>query len=443
MIESKILLKENLDTNENIILKTDKEGKIITLDCEDIVKSYLKKKSINYSNVNVKKTNEGLSNYIYYVIIDNHLKLFLKIFNNQIDRKFEEKIITLNAEQGNCAGILDTDCNYYRIEEFLENIKKLERKEIHTDRFFEILISKIINFNFLLSKENKNHNYQQEKDVFGVMQQTFINAQKSFKNFKCKFEDWKNINEFYITKDNKSESAPNCFYKLNNIEKPFDAFDLKNYEKIEFYLAEGKLTEIFDGIFPKDFLSKLRQGSDIGLTDIPLFLSHNDVHLHNFLFKPNFHNEGINKETNLNEENVLLIDYEYACFNVFGFDIVNFFIEGFFNLEFAEYPFYEKLEKSTKNIYDKIYYDKYLKFLNEFSKEFTIKGIEIDDISKLEFIDLFGTYEYYIKICKLASIYWFYTALQFLDFDCNVSKIGFNYVDYSIDRLSIYESFYN
>lgn len=439
MIENEILSKVNSEeTNENIILKRDEEGKLIKIDCEEIVKRYLNKNSINYSNINIKKTNEGLSNYIFYVTIDDKLKLFLKIFNNQIDRKFEEKIITLNAEQGNCARILDTDYNIYRIEEFLENIQKLEKKEVLNENFVAILTSKIIKFNFLLT--NEFNKCTEEKNVFRILEKTFLNAQKSFKNFKDKFDDWKNNIEFNIVSNNNNkDSASNkdCF------EKTFDSFKLQNYEKIEKYLSEGKLKEILSDIFPNDFLNKFNNKKNFSLNDIPLFLSHNDVHLYNFLYRTNDQDQRDSNERILNEENILLIDYEYACFNIIGFDFVNFFIECFFNLEFPDYPFYEQLEKSTKKIYDKSYYDKYVKFLYEFLKELTTKGFDIEKFSHLNFVDLFGTYEYYCKICRLASIYWFYTALQFLDFDSNINKSGFNYIDYSIDRLSIYENFYN
>lgn len=450
MIENEILDKVNSETNGNVILKRGEDGSLKTLDCAAIIKNFLTKNSISHSEVEIKKTNEGLSNYIYYVSVDNTLKLFLKIFNNKIDRKFEEKIIRLNAEQGNCARILDSDYTYYRIEEFLENIQKLERKEILTEGFFEILVSKIINFNLLLSnKEDQSLNFTAEKNVFDILQQTFSNAHRSFEAFKHQFEEWKTKNNFYSIRVNDSEKnqiQPNrYFYKSNEDQKPFDAFRIENYEKIEHYLAEGKLTEILNEIFPNHFLGKFGKAEENSLNQIPLLLSHNDVHQYNFLYKPISNALGDrNSEAirNLTKENVLLIDYEYACFNVIGFDIVNFFIESFFNLEFPEYPFYQKLENSTKNIYNKFYYEKFIKFLNDLVTESAIKGPKIYEVLRAEnFIQLLGNYQYYCKVCRLASIYWFYTALQFLDFDSNVNKSGFNYVDYSIDRLSIYENF--
>lgn len=485
--------KQNSELNDNIILKRNEEGNLIkALDCEEIIKNYLNKNSIKFNNLKITKTNEGLSNYIYYVSVDNYLKLFLKIFNNKIDRKFEEKIISLNALQHNCARILDTDYEYYRIEEFLEYIQKLQRKEILTDKFFDVLLTKIINFNFLLYNENNidtNNDYNtnhyggdsyKEKNVFDILQQTFLNSQKSFAGFKKKFEQSKTTkNKFnFSIKENK------FFYKAEseNEEKPFDAFALENYEKIELYLTEGKLSEILNEIFPNEFLNKIKNRNStcneatVKVKDIPLFLSHNDVHLYNFLYKkPNFNNKNESYSYNCNEnfcerncsefnsncnndnfknneqqiifseENIMLIDYEYACFNVIGFDVVNFFIECFFNLDFPQYPFYEKLESTTKKIYDKAYYDKYLKFLNDFSKNAINKNLKFyynEEFKKENFFELFGSYEYYTKVCRLASIFWFYTALQFLDFESNVAKSGFNYVDYAADRLSVYENFY-
>jgi thiamine kinase-like enzyme len=481
MMDNHIITKKSTESNKNIILKTDENLNIKTINCEEIIKNFLKNISLDFNKnirgihdkenendlrIVIKKTNEGLSNDIFFINVENEIKLFLKIFNNIIDRRFEEVIIKLNSQKGNCPKILDTDFENYRIEEFLENIQKLKREEILTNNFFEeILTPKIINFNLLLFKEKES--YIKEKNVFSILNNAFCKAQKAFINFKLKFENWK-INNIISFKKNESETKKYCnntdghlIHDIDLTNKDnFQAFSIDNYNLIESFLYDGKLFEILNEIFPKEFITEFSKDeinqndnrSFENLIKIPLFFSHNDVHLYNFIYKEKV-NIGMKdkikdnlKEKTINLDNIMLIDYEYSCFNVIGFDIVNFFIECFFNLEYPEYPFYEKFEKDTKTIYEKFYYEKYLKyffaFLTELKSNSSIECI-FGLISEEKFIEIFSSYDYYCKICKLASIYWFYTAVQFLDFETNIKKTGFNYIDYSADRLGIYRNFFN
>ena len=62
----------------------------------------------------------------------------------------------------------------------------------------------------------------------------------------------------------------------------------------------------------------------------------------------------------------------------------------------------------------------------------------IKKIQEYKFIKIFANYFYYTKICRVASIFGFYTAAQFLDFESTINKTGFNYIDYSVERLGVY-----
>jgi len=436
--DSRIIHLSN-EKNENVLSLNDEIEIAKITNCEEIVKRYLNKISKIFYKLEIKKTNEGLSNFIYFINVDDNLKLFMKIFNNKIDRKFEQKIIIINAELGNCAKILDTDNENYRIEEFMENIQKLEKAEVLKEGFHTILINKIINFNYLLIDERDK--YINEKNVFNILKKIFKIAQNSFCIFKEKFFQWRMKNKNScpgISNINKADI--NNKYSIEKEEISL-AFNFDNFSRIEDYLSEGKLEEILNEIFPIDFLKILKNNEkEVDLKNLPLVLSHNDVHQYNLIYRGKNEKEKNNKV--LKEDNILLIDYEYACFNLIGFDIVNFFIECFFNLDLPIYPFYERVVESTKNIYDKFYFEKYLTYINSFIKHSKLIN-KFEDIFKINDIEIFYSYDYYCKICKFASIYWFYTALQFLDFESNMSRIGFNYIDYSIDRLSIYENYFN
>ena len=148
-----------------------------------------------------------------------------------------------------------------------------------------------------------------------------------------------------------------------------------------------------------------------------LILSHNDIHKYNLV---------VNKFNEL----VMLIDYEYACFNFIGFDIVNYFIETFFDLEVKEYPFY-KVENNLNEL-----------IINE--KYFSLYLLYLDELNKFIFIpENLREKKYYLNIVSFCSLFWFLTALIFLNYDDILSKKGINFLDYSLDRLSIYKLIIN
>ena len=49
---------------------------------------------------------------------------------------------------------------------------------------------------------------------------------------------------------------------------------------------------------------------------------------------------------------------------------------------------------------------------------------------------------YYYRILGVCSLFWFACAVMFLDYKSYIEK-EFNYLDYSLDRLSIFEYVYN
>ena len=64
--DEEIINSINLRNENNIVIKKDKEN-IKFLDCEEIIKNYLNRCLIKFNKIEIKKTNEGLSNFIYFV----------------------------------------------------------------------------------------------------------------------------------------------------------------------------------------------------------------------------------------------------------------------------------------------------------------------------------------------------------------------------------------
>jgi thiamine kinase-like enzyme len=154
----------------------------------------------------------------------------------------------------------------------------------------------------------------------------------------------------------------------------------------------------------------------LDLDSYKLILTHNDIHKGNIIVDQHNDVTGI-------------IDYEYACYNLIGFDIINYLIESFFDLDYPVYPFYK-----CKNI-DPLFYD---------NKFFSIYLLYLDKLRKKDFIshkeyDSLKDKNYYLKVLSLCSLFWFASSTIFINYNESNNYQKFNYIDYSLDRISIYE----
>lgn len=340
----------------------------------------------NLHNITIKKIDSGLTNFSYLIIV-NEKKYFLKIFGeisklNIVDREFETDLMEINYDKYRlCTKIIATDFKTYRIEEYLEDIKKPEDIVLFDDEFLNKLIPKLINFESSLEFSEKSLYYNENNTIY-----SFLN--KIVKVSKDKMELFSQDYNEYLT---------------NNNER---SFEIESYiSKVNYYLQN------FDGN-----LNLLVQ------SNFPLILNHNDLHKHNILIRKN-----LNSDSDL-----LLIDYEYAFINFIGFDMITYCIETFFDLEYPVYPFYNRLVESFEVLYtDEKYFNVYLKYLEFLKLKIKIGG-ELD-------YDLLSSKNYFTRISGICSLVWFYCCLISLDFKSIIRKDSFNYLDYSLDRLKIYE----
>jgi thiamine kinase-like enzyme len=381
-----------MDTTKEDIVELDMNLSLEDLNkkAELIVKEYFCKQKISSSYYQIQKLDSGLSNHLFILSYkeqktQDEMKYFLRIFGNLstmgIDRKFEYFLIDINAKKGLCPKIIETDLQTYRLEELLPKFKTATDQELFTNEFLEKIEEIIINFQTSIYDYVTEHTEFFNINIFSFFRKIMPRVRQNFDNFMEKFNYYKNSSSYdplFLGDIFKTEN-------LNIISDLITDFDL-SWSKI-------KLDNI-----DKEFL----------------ILSHNDVHKQNLLL--------INGE-------IMLIDYEYACFNFIGFDIINYCIESFFDLDKKQYPFFGMKVENVKCLFeDGKYYQIYLNYIDKLNLKFNL-------LNKLEII---RSEKYFIKIAAVCSLFWFFVSLLFLDFDSIFNKTGFNYIDYSIERLCIY-----
>jgi thiamine kinase-like enzyme len=432
------IIQEDIYIFDNSI-SADLNNKIKT-----ILEMYFGPKKFKF--VKIEKLNSGLTNTLFtitYLLKDEVNstviskngpkkieKLFLKIFGEisswgLIDRKFETDLIEENSKKGLCEKLVFTDYETFRLEEYLENIQKpsedkllefpiekdLNEKNELTDcqNFITKVNDAILNFEFSLYKM-KEESFQKYSNMEKYSLKAFL--EKIIKIAKVKVEIFEKNFQNHI---NKLEAG--ACEKNENLEGI--QFSIKNLmPKVKFYL------ENFDEIY-----TDLVTDSNFDIKEIPLILNHNDVHMHNLL---------------LHNDKLLLIDYEYATLNHIGFDIINYCIESFFDLEYPEYPFFKRKVENVNILYnDPKFFEIYLNFVDKLIVKIDKENVNynLEKIIKIKnYLKVLYDKNYFIRISGVCSLFWFYCALITLDYDGFINKNNFNYLDYSLERLSIYEN---
>jgi len=235
-------------------------------------------------------------------------------------------------------------------------------------------------------------------------------AVKSLSEFKKRFlekeseilNDNNNINNSHL---NGNHNIKNNSENLNN-----KISDFKNKLSIIEYYVEN-LEDIFYKCCP-----------DQGI----FVLSHNDSHLINIM-----HTKNIDK--------VYLFDHEYSCYNFMGFDIANYIIENLYYLSDSKHPYYKYFSEDLKTLLNENFFNAYLKFFNLIENKYKTEFKEYPDFEKL--MEKAKTKEYYMRVMSLSSIMWSVFAVIYLDFDSVWNKSAYDYFNFAIDRLAIYEQF--
>lgn len=346
---------------------------------EQYIYNYFGKNQKDLPQVNLEKIKFGLSNTIYKASVNDTTVIF-KVYGKLkeiglINRKFEDHLIKINSEKGDIPKTLETDFKNYAISEFWPNVEHIKEVEIENSEFLEKLIEKIIDFELSLSlnsSSDSNLNFS-NYDVILYLNETSKIAKVKFDEFNSKFQNWR--------KENPKEQISFKEENLSIIEK-----HLVNFDELLKKLIENLQTNNF-------------------------ILSHNDIHKDNIVKKRN---------------DLKIFDYEYACFNYIGADIINLFIEGYFDLNINSYPFYKVKGDVSEVLKDDKYFEMYLKY---------IESLAVKSQGKLKLENSLKDKLYFKNVARLMCLFWLNSALLFLDFESNINRTGFNYIDYAVDRL--------
>jgi thiamine kinase-like enzyme len=329
--------------------------------------------------------------------------VFFKIFGRisvLVDRELETYIMKKLNEFNMGPKIFETDSKTYRIEEFVDGHNVLHTFDMLKEDVLTKMISIFSTVNslgdidyFIKSVGNTSKN-----SFFEMLGNDSTTNAINFAVKKMKPLAIKSLNTFkekYFNDDNKSSLDNNFKSKLEKID-----YMVNNFEKL------------FYDTFP----------------DKTIFvISHNDAHPLNIL-------------KSSDSKSVILCDFEYSCYNLLGFDIANYIIESAFYLSADSFPFYQLYMNDFNEFKDEKYYQIYLKFFNIFEEQQKTKLFaELPEFE--EIYQNCKSREYYYRVMGISSLFWFIFAVLYYDYESIKNKAGYDYFNFSIERLDVYDKF--
>lgn len=355
--------------------------------------------TLDFDSLMIDDINDN-STYLESII----LRIFKNSWNCIIDRDFEEQIINLMYSRSyNTTLIIESDNDnnpkLYRIEKYLDNHRQLNDNEKidleFSDLYTNLLIKGIVNINSLIifDKCSKNHT---SKSVFEQLKYYLSCCLEHIK--MCIENNYLDSNQVEILRALILEITNN--YKLSN-----DNSDNSMFQKCK------------------------------------LVLSHNDIHCGNLLINEtliqNYYDT--TSDTSMNEKSKLnlsldidikIIDYEFANFNIIGFDIVNYIVECFFDLYYDKYPFFNTKKDFRLLFEDKKYYSIYEKYIKAYKEKDTI-DTNFDE-------KLYLSKEYFFFLIGLSGSFWSVIGVLSINKDYSKSKSEFDFYLYLLKRIEIF-----
>jgi len=350
---------------ENYIIKNKKVYKI---------------KDINNIVINFEKLGGGM-NKNYLIKIENKennkiYKFFFRYFNELVetfDRKKEVEIIKKLGEMGYGPKLLDFDYEKekYIIDEYLDEAIDLPYEEIFNENILNELII-IIN------------NYSRITDIY-----KYEIKEEDNLNYEIKIIQEGN-NSFYTNKNIYDNLLNNTYYKA---KKNFDKFN-KDYN--EYSIRDDKLNDINMNKI-KYILNNFKNLFTIFFNKKGFFiLNHHDLYRLNILK---------NKITN----KIYIIDNEFSCLSLIGFDIIWYLLMSIFRY-FPKYEYHPNLMN-----YDKFYiiYQKYLECFIKTNQEWINNKEE-----RSKYIESLKNEKYFCELLCVANLF----AILFGLLDLNFNK---------------------
>ena len=355
--------------------------------------------------IKLKQVND-ITNDIYEIKI--YKKTTLELFDKLIYKNFSKISETLNnnlefpileTQKNSTSKILFIDPkNSYRIEECISNSKRIKRKYQFQSDIIEQIIQILISYSFVASiftftLKCDDHLNSKFKILINALNKEVENDKdKYIKNnfFDMCFKDLyeRSLNTF---KQFGLKFKARCIKSTNKTI-------FEEFQKLEFFMNNFK--QLFNAAFPKSGY---------------MIMNHNDFGHRNIILK--------------DDKNINVIQNDFSCHNIIGFDFVNYLNENVFNY----LPTYQ-FNENDLNL--DLTYKFYLKFIEKFEEMYS--ELKNNDKGK-EILNEIKSRKYYLNLHCLINVFWVLHCSLYLNFEKFIQNEGFDYFQHAIDRITLYE----
>ena len=355
--------------------------------------------------IKLKQVND-ITNDIYEIKI--YKKTTLELFDKLIYKNFSKISETLNnnlefpileTQKNSTSKILFIDPkNSYRIEECISNSKRIKRKYQFQSDIIEQIIQILISYSFVASiftftLKCDDHLNSKFKILINALNKEVENDKdKYIKNnfFDMCFKDLyeRSLNTF---KQFGLKFKARCIKSTNKTI-------FEEFQKLEFFMNNFK--QLFNAAFPKSGY---------------MIMNHNDFSQRKIILK--------------NEKNINIIQNDFSCHNIIGFDFANYLNESVFNY----LPTYQFNENDLDL---DLTYKLYLKFIEKFEEMYS--ELKNNDKGK-EILNEIKSKKYYLNLHCLINVFWVLHCSLYLNFEKFIQNEGFDYFQHAIDRITLYE----
>jgi hypothetical protein len=355
--------------------------------------------------IKLKQVND-ITNDIYEIKI--YKKTTLELFDKLIYKNFSKISETLNnnlefpileTQKNSTSKILFIDPkNSYRIEECISNSKRIKRKYQFQSDIIEQIIQILISYSFVASiftftLKCDDHLNSKFKILINALNKEVENDKdKYIKNnfFDMCFKDLyeRSLNTF---KQFGLKFKARCIKSTNKTI-------FEEFQKLEFFMNNFK--QLFNAAFPKSGY---------------MIMNHNDFSQRKIILK--------------NEKNINIIQNDFSCHNIIGFDFANYLNESVFNY----LPTYQFNENDLDL---DLTYKLYLKFIEKFEEMYS--ELKNNDKGK-EILNEIKSRKYYLNLHCLINVFWVLHCSLYLNFEKFIENEGFDYFQHAIDRITLYE----
>jgi thiamine kinase-like enzyme len=364
----------------------------------EIIKSYVKLiiNDVNFDDLKIISTRlNGLSNDVYLVTVktpEKELNQFIfRLFginHKHVDTPLESHIIRCLSDNALTPKVLFTDKNMYSIEEYIHDASHPTADTLLLPDMLERMFSALLQY----SKIDSIFNFLVYRDKI-VGDEEILLIKEGYSGFDIK----SNIFDVF-----RKKSYPNAVKNMKVLLNGtyINKETLRKLNKINSYLENFE--KLFEIVFPKGSL---------------FVLNHNDVHRLNLL----------QRKTG----DIIVLDHEYACLNLIGYDITNYLVESCWDYTTQEFPYYT-FDRNKLNF--DLFYKIYSEYLDYFEENFGNLSSYV--LNKVRCIH---TVEYLHRNICLINLFWFLYSVNYINVENAEDQANFDYLTAALDRMEIFE----